>query len=123
MLFRSVSPESITASVPSHIACATSDTSARVGREALTIDGHETERFDDMLGMGAPVASAYSIDAGDTWSAGICQYCHRLPLRRRAPGQRPRPVKKFLHGISPQDARPPEGRRVGFILAGERACV
>jgi hypothetical protein len=30
----------------------------------LTIAGYPVERFDDMLGTGAPIASAYSIDAG-----------------------------------------------------------
>ena len=40
--------------------------------EELTIDGHETERFDDMLGMGAPVASAYSIDAGELQYGLLC---------------------------------------------------
>jgi hypothetical protein len=29
----------------------------------LTIDGHATERFDDMLGTGAPISSAYSVHA------------------------------------------------------------
>jgi hypothetical protein len=31
----------------------------------LSIDGHPTERFDDMLGPGGASASAYSVDAGE----------------------------------------------------------
>lgn len=38
----------------------------------LTIDGHVAERFDDMLGTGAPVASAYSIDAGELQYGLLC---------------------------------------------------
>ena len=38
----------------------------------LSIDGHPTERFDDMLGTGAPTASAYAIDAGSRTYALLC---------------------------------------------------
>ena len=47
----------------------------------LTIDGHRTERFDDMLGMGAPAASAYSIHAGDQLYAMLCS-ADQAPLDR-----------------------------------------
>jgi hypothetical protein len=38
----------------------------------LAIDGHRAERFDDMLGMGAPAASAYNIHAGDELYGLLC---------------------------------------------------
>ncbi|MEX1295024.1 MAG: hypothetical protein AB1Z67_02525 [Candidatus Limnocylindrales bacterium] len=38
----------------------------------LRIDGHPTERFDDMLGSGAAAASAYAIDAGSRTYALFC---------------------------------------------------
>jgi hypothetical protein len=63
---------------------ATVQTWQDVGVEAtaeLTIDGHRTERFDDMLGMGAPAASAYSIHAGDQLYAMLCS-ADQAPLDR-----------------------------------------
>lgn len=41
--------------------------------EELTIDGHPTERFDDMLGTGAATASAYAIDAGERVYGLLCK--------------------------------------------------
>lgn len=38
----------------------------------LTIDGHPSERFDDMLGTGSQTASAYSIYAGEQVYALLC---------------------------------------------------
>lgn len=47
----------------------------------LLIDGYPAERFDDMLGMGAPTASAYSIDAGERTYSLLCS-------AEQAPGDR-----------------------------------
>lgn len=47
----------------------------------LRIDGHPAERFDDMLGRGAPEASAYAIDAGARTYALFCS-ADRAPTDR-----------------------------------------
>ena len=63
---------------------ATVETWQDVGVEAtaeLIIDGHRAERFDDMLGTGAPAASAYSIHAGDRLYSMLCS-AGQAPLDR-----------------------------------------
>ena len=55
-----------------------------VGIEAtaeLTIAGHRAERFDDMLGTGAPISSAYSIYANDRLYSLLC-HADRAPADR-----------------------------------------
>jgi len=55
-----------------------------VGIEAtaeLTIAGHRAERFDDMLGTGAAISSAYSIYAPDYLYSLLC-HAHRAPADR-----------------------------------------
>jgi hypothetical protein len=47
----------------------------------LVIGGYPAERFDDMLGSGAPVSSAYSIDAGERTYSLMCS-------AEQAPGDR-----------------------------------
>ena len=47
----------------------------------LTIAGHRAERFDDMLGTGAPISSAYSIYANDRLYSLLC-HADRAPADR-----------------------------------------
>ena len=47
----------------------------------LTIAGHRAERFDDMLGTGAAIASAYTVYAPTTIYSLFCS-AERAPIDR-----------------------------------------